>query len=158
IAGFAKLLGEDNALLTLSILGNLLLSAAIYVLCRALKLSRLAFLAIGFFLAMNVGFAGHGLEENTFIGNREIQPPTFSHAFVLFGIAALLKDRFRFAALCAGLSLLFHLQIGLGFVLLLLPFFIVRWRHFDRKEIVICILLFLLPIAFTLPDVSQMMH
>src|SRR5262249_26964825 len=66
IAGFSKLFGEDTALLTLSILGNLLLSAAIYVLCRALKLSWLAFLAIGFFIAMNVGFAGHGLEENTF--------------------------------------------------------------------------------------------
>jgi len=158
IAGLTKLFGEDTALLTLSLLGNVLLSAAIYVLCRALKMSRLAFLAIGLLIAMNVGFAGHGLEENTFVGNREIQPPTFSHAFVLLGIAALLKDRFRIAALCAGLSMLFHLQIGLAFALLLLPFFISRWRAFNKKEILLCSLLFLLPVALTLPDISQMMN
>jgi hypothetical protein len=158
LAGLTKLLGEDTALLALSLVGNLLLSAAIFLLCRALKMSRLAFLAIGFVIAMNVGFAGHGLEENTFVGNREIQPPTFSHAFVLLGVAALLKDRFRLAALCAGLSLLFHLQIGLVFTLLLLQFFITRWRSFNRKEILLCCLLFLLPVALTLPDISQMMN
>ncbi len=158
IAGFSKLLGENHALLALSILGNLLLSASLYSLSQVLKLSKLAFLAIGVIVAMNVGFAGHGLELNTFIGNREIQPPTFAHAFVLFGVAALLEERLRFAAFFAGLSLFFHLQIGFALALMLLPFLVWRLKSSGMKEAFICGSLFLLPVAFTLFDISQMIN
>src|ERR1044072_68765 len=54
IAIFTKILGEDPALIVLNIIGFTLLSAALYSLCRALKLSRLAFVAVGVLLATDV--------------------------------------------------------------------------------------------------------
>jgi hypothetical protein len=157
VAGFSKLFGENQALLALSVIGNVLLSTSLYSLSQALKLSNPAFLAIGVIVATNVGYAGQGLELNTFIGNREIQPPIFALALALFGIAALLKDRLRLAALFAGLCLFFHLQIGFALALMLLPFFVWRLKSSGVKEALICGWLFLLPVAFTLFDILQMM-
>ena len=157
-AGFTKLFGEDNTLLSLSIIGNMFLSASLFYLCRTLKLSLLAFLAIGVLIAMNTAWIGKGLEVNTFIGSREIQPTTFSHAFVVLGIAALISKQFKFTAFCAGMSLLFHLQIGFAFALLLLPFYIFNLKLIGMKDALLSILLFLLPVGFTLFDISHMVN
>ena len=158
MAGVTKFLDEDNALLTLSIIGNLFLSASLFYLCRTLKLSLSAFLAIGVLIAMNTVWIGHGLEVNTFVGNREIQPTTFSHGFVLIGIAALIGIRYRFAAFCAGMSLFFHLQIGVAFVLLLLPFYIFQLKSISIKDAFLSVLLFLIPVAFTIFDIAHMVN
>src|ERR1051325_12013017 len=48
VAAFANFLGEDKALILLSIIGNLFLSASLYSLCRSLRLKIPAFLALGF--------------------------------------------------------------------------------------------------------------
>src|SRR5688572_28607695 len=69
VAGFAKLFGEDNALISLNAIGSTCLSFGLYALCRSLKLPLLAFVAFGFFVALTVGWTGWGLETNTFVGN-----------------------------------------------------------------------------------------
>jgi hypothetical protein len=158
VALFTRLFGEDNALISLSVIGNILLSAGLYVLCRSLKLSILAFIAAGFFLAMSVGWTGYGLETNTFVGNREIQPPTFAHAFLLFATASLLREQLRLAAFFAGVVVLCHLQIGFAFALILLPFFLVRGKAIGWKEAFFLAGLFLIPVVLPLLDVSHMLN
>jgi uncharacterized membrane protein YidH (DUF202 family) len=132
------------------------LSAALFALCRVLKLSLLAFLAVGVFIALHVAFAGHGLEFNTFVGDPEIQPPTFSHAFFLFAIAAFLKERFELATFCVGLALLLHLQIGIGLGLILLPFYVSSLKTLSLRRSLVCLTLFLFLVALTFFDVSHM--
>jgi hypothetical protein len=158
VAAFTSLLGEDNALIVLNVIGNILLSSGLYRLCRSLSLSIAGFLAAGFFLAMSVGWTGYGLETNTFVGNREVQPPTFAHAFLLFATASLLRERLRQAAFFAGLVVLFHLQIGFAFALIILPFFLARWRTIGLREGVVLAGLFLLAAALPLIDVSHMLN
>jgi hypothetical protein len=158
VAAFTRLFGEDNALISLNVIGNILLSGGLYALCRSLKLSTLAFIAAGFFLAMSVGWTGYGLETNTFVGNREIQPPTFAHAFLLLATASLLRERLRITAFLAGVVLLCHLQIGFAFALILLPFFVVRGKIIGWKEAFLLIGLFLIPVLLPLWDVSHMLN
>jgi hypothetical protein len=158
VAAFTSLFGEDNALISLNMIGNILLSTGLYRLCRSLNLSIPAFIAAGFFLAMSVGWTGYGLETNTFVGNREVQPPTFAHAFLLFATASLLNERLRAAAIFAGLVVLFHLQIGFAFALILLPFFLARSRVIGMREGVVLAGLFLLVAALPLLDVSHMLN
>jgi hypothetical protein len=158
VAAFSSLFGEDNALISLNLIGNILLSAGLYALCRSLHLSIHAFIAAGFFLAMSVGWTGYGLETNTFVGNREVQPPTFAHAFLLFATASLLRERLRFAAFFAGLIVLFHLQIGFASALILLPFFLARGRAIGLREGFLLAGLFLMAAALPLIDVSHMMN
>jgi hypothetical protein len=158
IAAFAKLFGEDNALISLTVLGNIFLSASLFALCRSLRLTLPAYFAVGFLIATCLGWTGLGLETNTFLGNREIQPPTFAHASLLFALANLLRQRYRWTAFFAGLVLFFHLQIGFAFALILLPFFAARWKTIEVKEAVFLLALFLLPAAMTLWDVQHMLN
>jgi hypothetical protein len=158
VAGFAKLFGEDNALIILSILGNLFLSASLYALSRCLKLSVLAYLAWGFLIAMSIGWTGFGLETNTFLGSRETQPPTFAHAALLYSVAFYLRDRFRLAAFFAGLVVVFHLQIGFALALILLPFFALRLKTLGWREALLLVGFFLLPASLALIDVPHMLN
>ncbi len=156
IAAFTKLTGEDNALIALNIIGFTLLSASLYSLCRSLNLSRLAFVAVGVLLATNVAWIGRGLETNTFVGNREINPPTFSHAFALFAVATLLRKQFKLTALLIGMTVLFHLQIGIALFLILSPFYVAQFKRFTAKDWFTCLGLFLIPTSLTLFDVGEM--
>jgi hypothetical protein len=158
VAAFSKLFGEDNALISLNLLGNIFLSASLLALCRSLKLSILAFIAVGLFLALSVGWTGWGLETNTFVGNREIMPTTLAHASVLLATASLLRERLRLAAFFAGLVAVFHLQIGFAFALILLPFFAVRVRALGWKEALLLVALFMIPVSIPLWEVSQMLN
>jgi hypothetical protein len=155
---FTQLFGEDNALILLNIIGNILLSGGLYALCRSLKLSTMAFIAAGFFLAMSVGWTGYGLETNTFVGNREIQPPTFAHAFLLFSTASLLRRKLRLTVFFAGVVVLCHLQVGFAFALILFPFFLVRAKSIGWKEAFVLAGLFLIPLLLPLWDVSHMVN
>ncbi|MBI3650544.1 MAG: hypothetical protein HY231_05790 [Acidobacteria bacterium] len=158
VAALAKFFGEDNALILLSVLGYLFLSAAMYALCRSMKLPTLAYLAFAFLVAMSIAWTGFGLEANTFLGNRETQPPIFAHAALLLSLASYLRQRFRCAALFAGLVLLFHLQIGFAFALILLPFFVLHVKQFGVKEAFVVMALYLLPAVVALFDVPLMLE
>ncbi len=147
IAGAASLLGETRGIVVLHVTGALLLAWALWYLCRTVGLGRLAYLAVGLFLATGFLWTGRGLEENDFIGNAELQPPLFAHAFVLLSTAMLIQRRYRWTAVCAGLALLFHLQIGVIWTLLLVPFYAVKLREFDAKELLRLAACYLLPAA-----------
>ena len=157
VALFTAFLGEDRALLVLKLVGTLLLSGSLYALCRALKLSDLAFLALGVLLAANSALTGMGLETNTLIGNREAMPTTFAHAFVLFATAFTLRHRYYEAAFFVGLSFLFHLQIGFAFGLILGLYFILRINRIGWRKLLLSLACFLLPASWSLWEVSQMM-
>ncbi len=156
IAGCATLWGENRALIILSVAGMLCLSAALYYLCRVLRISLLGFLVGGIFIALNVGWAGLGLEWNNFVGNSEIQTPTFAHAFMLMAVASLLQRRYKLTALLAGLVTLAHVQIGIIFVIVLTPFYVAKIKHFRAKQILYMALLFLIPASFSLWNLFRM--
>lgn len=156
VAALSTLLGEDNALITLSVAGKLSLSAALFYLCRVLRIPLLGFLTVGCFIATGVLWTGNGLETNTFIGIPEIQPPIFAHSLVLLGTATLLQERYRITAFLAGTTFLFHLQIGLIFALLLTPFYVLRIRTFGVKELLRSGFLFLAPASIALLHFQQM--
>jgi hypothetical protein len=158
IAGCVTLWGENRALIILHVAGMVSLSAGLYYLCRVLGLSRLGFLLAGIFIALNVGWAGLGLELNTFVGNREIQPPTFAHAFILMAVASFLQRRYRWTALLAGLVTLWHVQIGIIFALVLSPFYLARIRQFRAKDILYMALLFLIPASLSFWYLFRMMQ
>jgi hypothetical protein len=145
VAGLTTVFGETGALLLLSVVGLLLLGAGVYYLCRALGLPPLGCLLAGLLVALNVLWAGYGIEENTFVGNREVQPPLFAHALMLFAFAEIIKGRYRLPAFLAGVVLSLHLQIGLTFALLLAPFYLVRLKKFGLKETAVIAGLAILP-------------
>ena len=147
IAGAASWLGETRGIVVLHVAGALLLGWALWYLCRTLGLGRLAYLVVGLFLATGFLWTGRGLEENDFIGNAELQPPLFAHTFVLLSTAMLIQRRYRWTAVCAGLAVLFHLQIGVIWTLVLAPFYAVRLREFDVKELLRLAGCYLLPAA-----------
>lgn len=157
VAAFTGLVGEDNALVILKWLGTVLLSLSLYVFCRAVNLSLWAYHALGVLVAANTALTGRGLETNTFIGNREAMPTTFAHAFVLFAIAGLLRRQYGQVALFAGLTFLFHLQIGFALVLILLPFYLMRLREFGWRKALQFTLLFLLPAGWAFWEIAMMM-
>jgi hypothetical protein len=156
IAGCATLWGENRALIILSVTGMLCLSAALYYLCRVLRISLLGFVVGGIFIALNVAWAGLGLEWNTFVGNSEIQTPTFAHAFMLAAVASLLERRYKLAALLAGLVTLAHVQIGIIFVIVLIPFYLAKIKQFRAKQFLHMALLFLIPASFSLWNLFRM--
>ncbi|MEW6128284.1 MAG: DUF6798 domain-containing protein [Acidobacteriota bacterium] len=156
IASFTKLFGEDNALILLTVMGFTLLAASIYYLCRVLNFPRWSFFALISLIATNLAWVGRGLETNTFVGNREINPPTFAHAFVLFSLALVIQKRLRWAAFFAGLTILFHLQIGIAWLLILMTIFLSQVKSLSIKDWFWCGLLFLIPAVLVFPDVLQM--
>jgi hypothetical protein len=156
IAAFVKLFGEDEALIVLNVIGFILLSCSLYFLCRTMQLSRLAVFTVSSLIATNVAWVGRGLETNTFVGNREINPPTFAHAFAIFAIACLLRKRFKLTAFFVALTLLFHLQIGVALILMVSPFYLTQFKRFRVKDWLGCLGLFMLPTVFTVYDIAAM--
>jgi hypothetical protein len=158
IAGFSAALGEDRALILLHVIGMSLLTASLWRLCRAVNLSSLSFVAVGLFLATNLFWTGKGLELNHFVGDSDIMPPTFAHAFVLLSAASLLRDRYRSAALFAGLAALFHLQIGLICAAMIAPLYLIKLKQFGVRETLLIIALFVIAAAPGLFDLFQMLR
>lgn len=156
IAGLARIIGEERALIVLSVVCTLALSTALYCLCRALRLPLSAYLFVGLFLALSVGWTGRGLEENTFVSDREITPMTVSNAFVLFAVAALITRRYRATAFCVGLTFLFHLQVGIILALMVAPFYAIRLKQHGAKELLSFIACFMVPASIALWHIWQM--
>jgi hypothetical protein len=157
LAVASLLFGEERGIIVIHLFCLILLSAALYYLCRTIGLSLSAYLLIGTLLAVNAGWTGFGLEENTFVGNREIQPPPLAHAFVLIGTALIIRKKWRWAAFCAGLTTLVHLQIGFIFTLIIAPFYALKLREFGIKEIIRLAIFFLIPLAPALWHFSHML-
>ena len=143
VAGFSAVLGEDNGLIALAAIGVTLLSASLFALCRVLNIGRLGFVVAGLFLATRLAWTGLGLEENTFAGNADIMPTTFAHAALLLATASLLKERYKLTVFLAGTVLLLHLQIGLIFAMVLLPFFAGRLKLIPPGELAAMFVLFI---------------
>lgn len=145
LSSLSTMFGEEHAIITLHVIGALLMAASLWFLCRVLKLSLLGYFAITLFLASGFLWTGRGLEENTFLGVAEVQPPLFAHSFVLLATAFLIQRQYRAAAFAAGLTVLFHLQIGATAALMIAPFFAARLKQFGVKETVRLGLYFLIP-------------
>jgi hypothetical protein len=145
LAGLSAVFGEEHAIITLHVIGALLMAASLWFLCRALNLSLLGYFTITLFLAAGFLWTGRGLEENTFLGVAEVQPPLFAHSFVLLAAAFLIRRQYRAAAFTAGLTVLFHLQIGATATLMFAPFFAARLRQFGVRETVRLGLYYLIP-------------
>jgi hypothetical protein len=158
VAGTALLLGEERSLIVIHLFGMGLLVAALWGLCRAVNLSAPGFVAAGMFLATNLIWVGKGLELNHFVGDADIMPPTFAHAFVLLAAGSLLRDRYRWGAVFAGLATLFHLQIGLICAAMIGPLYLVRLKKFGAKEIALIGGLFLVAAALGLLDLAHMLR
>ncbi len=153
VAAGSMLFGEDRALILVNIIGKMLLSYALYRLCRALQLSKLAFLFAGTMLAAGVLWTGRGLEINTLIGNAEIMPTTFAYACLLMSVASLLQQRYRHMAVWSGVAVLFHLQIGVIAGLAIFPLFLARIRSIGLRE---SLWVVMLGILVTLPQIVQL--
>ncbi|HKR01756.1 MAG TPA: hypothetical protein VJT09_13840 [Pyrinomonadaceae bacterium] len=158
LGALSAMVGEDNALIALSLAGNLSLSAALFYLCRVLRISLPGFLAAGCLLATGAMWTGRSLEANTFIGEPEIMPTIFSHSLVLLGTATLVQGRYRVTAFLSGLAFLFHLQIGLIFALLLVPFYLMRAVKCGLKELLQPAFLFLAAASIALWHFYRMMQ
>ncbi|MGE0128720.1 MAG: DUF6798 domain-containing protein [Blastocatellales bacterium] len=155
IAAFSLALGEDRALILIHIIGMSLLAASLWSLCRAVNLSLPGFVAVGLFLATNFIWTGKGLELNHFAGDADIMPPTFAHAFALLAAMSLLRNRYRWAVVSAGLATLFHLQIGLICAVMIAPLYLIKLKRLGLKETLIIIALFL---AFAAPGLLDLLH
>jgi hypothetical protein len=157
IALFASVLGENRGLIILNVVGMICLSAGLYYVCQTLRIGRSGFLVAGVFIALHVGWAGLGLELNKFIGNPEIYPPTFAHAFMLFAVAGLLKGRYGLTAFLAGLVVFWHVQIGIIFAILLIPVLLYQDRPIRLKKAAYSAVLFLIPASLSLWQLFRMM-
>ncbi|MDX2034103.1 MAG: DUF6798 domain-containing protein [Blastocatellia bacterium] len=158
LAGLASLFGEARGIVLLHWTGALLLAASLWFLCRTLRLSLWSYLTLTLLLASAFLWVGWGLEENDFIGNPEVQPPLFAHAFVVFALALLIRSRHRLAAFCLGLAVLFHLQIGVTATLMVAPLYARRLREFGPREIARLALCYLAPAGFAIFHLVQMMQ
>jgi len=155
IAAFSRGMGENPALILLHVIGMSLLTVSLWLLCRAVNLSLSGFVAVGLFLATNLLWTGSGLELNHFAGDADIMPPTFAHAFVLLAVTSLARDRYRWAAVFAGLATLFHLQIGLICVAMISPVYLVRLKQLGVIKTLITIILFFI---FAAPGLLDLLH
>jgi Domain of unknown function (DUF6798) len=158
IAAFSRAMGEDRALILIHIFGMSLLAASLWLLCRAVNLSLSGFVAVGLLLATNLIWTGKGLELNHFVGDADIMPPTFAHAFVLLTVTSLLRDRYRWAAVFAGLATLFHLQIGMICAVMIAPLYLVKLKKLGGIKILISIGLFFIAAAPGLFDLFHMLR
>lgn len=105
-------LGEHGALALLAVLGLAAIFAGLWRLGAVLDLAPGRRLLLGVMLAIGLAWLDHGVEANRFLGNGPIMPPTFAHALILFGIAAIVRGRWNLAVALAGAVALLHLQIG----------------------------------------------
>ncbi len=158
IAAFTLALGESGALILLHIIGMSLLAASLWLLRRAVNLSLPGFIAVGLFLATNLIWTGRGLELNHFVGDADIMPPTFAHSFTLLAAMCLLRDRYRWAAMFAGLAMLIHLQIGMICAAMIAPFYLARQKQFGVKETSIIVALFFIVASPSLLDLVHMLR
>lgn len=158
IAAFSLALGEDRALIFIHLIGMSLLAASLWTLCRGVDLSLPGFVAVGLFLATGLIRTGRGVELNHFVGDADIMPPTFAHAFALLAASSLLRDRYRRAAVFAGMATLFHLQIGLICAVMIAPFYLVKLKHLGVKEASIIVGLFFIAAAPGLLDLVHMLR
>jgi len=158
IATFSRAMGEDRALILIHIIGMSLLATSLWLLCRAVNLSLPGFVAVGLFLATNLIWTGKGLELNHFVGDADIMPPTFAHAFVLLAVTSLLRDRYLWAAVFAGLATLFHLQIGLICAVMIAPLYLVKLKQLGVKKTLTIIVLFFITAAPSLLDLLHMLR
>src|SRR5207244_13257106 len=70
----------------------------------------------------------------------------------------LIKRRYRAAAVCAGLTVLFHLQIGVIATAIIAPFYLVRLREFGWREAARLAACYLLPAALALLHLLEMLR
>jgi hypothetical protein len=112
VAMLAIPLGENGALALLAVLGLAAIFAGIWRLGSALGLAPGRRLLLGVAIAIGIAWLDRGVEANKFLGNGPIMPPTFAHALILFGIDAIVRQRWNFAFALAGAVALVHLQIG----------------------------------------------
>ena len=158
VAGASYVLGEDHALTALHVVGMTLLSASLFYLCRIAGIPLSGFVAVGLFVATNFAWAGMSLEENHFVGNRDIQPTTFAHALILFAVAGVIERRYTLVAFLAGVVMLLHVQIGVIFTLLLIPFYLAEIKTFSVGDILRFAILFFVPASPSLSHFSHMMQ
>ncbi|HKQ78461.1 MAG TPA: DUF6798 domain-containing protein [Blastocatellia bacterium] len=158
IAGLSRAMGEDRALIIIHIIGMSLLASSLWLLCRAVNLTLSGFVAVGLFLASNLIWTGKGLELNHFVGDADIMPPTFAHAFVLLAVTSLLRDRYLWAAVFAGLATLFHLQIGLICAVMIAPLYLVKLKQLGVIKTLIVIGLFIIAATPGLLDLIHMLR
>jgi len=118
-AMLSALLGEHGAFALLTVLGLAAIFAGIWRLGAVLGLAPGRRLLLGVALAIGFAWLDHGVEANRFLGNGPIMPPTFAHALILFGIAAIVRQRWNLAFALAGGVALVHLQIGAVWLLVL---------------------------------------
>ncbi|MGH9845526.1 MAG: DUF6798 domain-containing protein [Blastocatellia bacterium] len=156
LAGLSAVLGESRGVVVLHAAGALLMAASLWFLCRTLRLSILGFFAATLFLASGFLWTGYGLEENSFIGIVEVQPPLFAHSFVLLTLALIIRERWRWAAVCVGMAVFFHLQIGVIATLMVAPFYAAKLRSFGLREIIRLALCYLIPASFAVVHLFQM--
>lgn len=147
LAGLASLFGEERGIILLHSIGALLFSYSLWRLCLAMRLSPVGFAIASLFLISNLLWMGRGLEENTFLGNTEIQPPLFAHAFVMLMTACLIESRFQWAAFAAGMALFFHLQIGVIATLMAAPVFAMNLKALGVKGTLRLAICYLVPAA-----------
>lgn len=119
VAWLSRLAGETTALAILTWVGVALVFAGLWRLARVAGLGRGATALVCTLLATGGLFLNHGLEINRFLGNGPIMPPTYANAFVLLSLAAVLGRNWVAALSWAGLALLFHLQVGIIWLLVL---------------------------------------
>lgn len=112
VAMLSAVFGENGALELLTVLGYVAIFTGIWRLGMALGLTPARCLLLGVALASSAMFLDHGVEANRFLGNGPIMPPTFAHALILFGIEAMVRQRWNLAFALAGAAALLHLQIG----------------------------------------------
>ncbi len=129
VALLSRFLGETRALALLTWTGVLLVFTGLWRLARVAGLSRGATTLVCTLLATGGLFMNHGLEINRFLGNGPIMPPTYADAFVLLSLAAVLGGGWIAALGWAGAALLFHLQVGITWILVLA---VLAWRDRDR--------------------------
>jgi len=156
VAVGSGILGEDGAIIALTLVGMVLMAACLLYLSRSLGLSLAGYATAGVLLALQAAETGRGLEANRFLGNDHIMPPTFAHALILLAVSLLIKGQCRAASFAAGLILLMHTQIGVLFVLILLPLLFTRLRGRPPRESLICLALLAAPLLPLLPQISQM--
>ena len=154
----SKLLGEDGAIVALTLLGMVLMAVCLLYLSKSLGLSLPGYATAGVILALHAGETGRGLEANKFLGNDHIMPPTFAHALILLAVGLFIRGRYPAASFAAGFTLLLHTQIGVLFVLILLPLFFIRLRRRPRREGLICLALLAAPVIPLLSHISAMAH
>lgn len=111
--------GEDGSLALLTVLGLAAVFAGLWRLGDALGLAPGRRLLLGVAIAIGFAYLDRGVEANRFLGNGPIMPPTFAHALILFGLDAMVRQRWNLAFALAGAVALVHLQIGAVWLLVL---------------------------------------